>query len=142
VGCRAPSAAVHAARSGICEIVARMIPHWTSLAARRGAFWLCVLVVLALALLPPAPYLPATPWDKANHVLAFAVLMLLGCGSYRDRTTAVLLGLLAYGGAIELLQALTPYRTGDVTDLLADATGLLLGWPLARFFAQRRPSGG
>lgn len=119
-----------------------MIRRWTSLAARRGAFWLCVLVVLTLALLPPAPYLPTTPWDKANHVLAFAVLMLLGCGSYRDRTTAVLLGLLAYGGAIELLQALTPYRTGDATDLLADATGLLLGWTLARFFAQRRTSGG
>jgi VanZ family protein len=96
-----------------------------------------VLVVLVLALLPPAPYIPATPWDKANHVIAFAVLALLGCGSYRDRVAAVLLGLLAYGGAIELLQALTPYRTGEAIDLLADAMGLLLGWSLI-LLARRR----
>lgn len=117
-----------------------MMRNWSSAAARRVAFWLCVFAVLAMALLPPAPYMPATPWDKANHVLAFAVLALLGCGSYRGRIAAVLLGLLAYGGAIELLQALTPYRTGDATDLVADAIGLLLGWPLARFGHERRPS--
>jgi VanZ family protein len=114
-----------------------MTPRWTSLAARRGAFWSCVLVVLVLALLPPAPYMPATPWDKANHVAAFSVLALLGYGSYRDRTIAVLLGLLVYGGAIELLQALTPYRTGDPTDLLADAAGLVVGWSLARLMRRR-----
>lgn len=119
-----------------------MIRRWTLLTAWRGAFWLCLLIVLALALLPPAPYLPTTLWDKANHVLAFAVLALLGCGSYRDRTAAVLLGLLAYGGAIELLQALTPYRTGEAMDLVANAVGVLLGWPLGRLGRQARAPGG
>lgn len=111
---------------------------WTLLTARRWAFWLCLLVVLALALLPPTPIVPATPWDKANHVLAFVVLALLGCGSYRERAAGVLLGLLAYGAAIELLQALTPYRTGEARDLVADAAGLLLGGSLARLFRQPR----
>lgn len=109
-----------------------MTGRWTSLTHWRWAFALCLLVVLALALMPPRPYMPTTGWDKANHVLAFAALAVLGRLSYPGRTAAVLLGLLAYGGLIEALQALTPYRTADLRDLLADGIGLLLGWQLTR----------
>jgi VanZ family protein len=48
------------------------------------------------------------------------VLAALGCWSYRDRTVPVLAGLLAYGALIEVLQALTPYRMAEWTDLFAD----------------------
>jgi VanZ family protein len=97
----------------------------------RWAFLLCLIVVLALSLLPAQP-LPTTGWDKANHVLAFAVLAVLGCRSYPKRRIRVLLGLLAYGVLIELLQALTGYRTAELLDVVADAVGLVIGWPLAR----------
>lgn len=116
-----------------------MKPPWSALAAWRWAFWLCLLVVLTLALLPPSPYIPATIWDKANHVFAFAVLAVLGCASYRGRTARVLAGLLAYGAAIEVLQALTPYRWGEFADVVADAVGLLLGWQLGRMLRQWGP---
>lgn len=111
-----------------------MIRRWTSLTRWRWAFALCLVVVLALALMPPRLPMPTTGWDKTNHVLAFAVLAVLGRLSYPGRTAAVLLGLLAYGGAIEVLQALTPYRTADFRDLLADGVGLLLGWQLMRLW--------
>jgi len=97
----------------------------------RWAFFLCLVIVLVLSLLPPQP-LPTTGWDKANHVLAFAVLAMLGCWGYPQRQVPVLLGLLAYGGLIELLQALTDYRTGELLDVVADGVGLVLGWPCAR----------
>jgi VanZ family protein len=103
----------------------------------RALFWLCALGVLVLALVPPARIVPTTLWDKADHVLAFAVLALLGRSAYPDAGRALWLGLVAYGGAIELLQALTPYRTGDFADLGADALGVLVGWKLAGTLSRR-----
>lgn len=112
-----------------------MLERWTSLAQRRWAFWLCMAAVLTLCLMPPAQHLPSTGWDKANHALGFAVLAVLGLLAYPARTARMLLGLLAFGAAIEVLQSLTGYRTAEWLDLLADAAGLAIGWQLARRFA-------
>ena len=90
--------------------------------AWRACFWMCVVAVLVLSLMPPAPHMPSTGWDKANHLLAFAVLAWLGCSAW------VLCGLLAFGVLIEGLQSLTPYRVAEWADLWADALGLALGW--------------
>lgn len=43
-----------------------------------------------------------------------------------------LLGLLAYGALIEILQSFTPNRTADWFDLFADSLGILAGWVLIR----------
>ncbi|MCM2252178.1 MAG: VanZ family protein [Ramlibacter sp.] len=107
-----------------------MARPWTLL-ARRWAFVLCLLGVLVLALLPVPSHIPAMPWDKANHALAFAALAILGCWSWPGRARNVLLGLLAYGALLELLQALVPYRSAETLDLLADGVGLLAGWQAA-----------
>ena len=96
--------------------------------AWRGAFWTVALAVLVLSLLPPSVQLPSTGWDKSNHLLGFATLMMLGRWAHPGRTVAVLLGLLAYGALIEWLQSLTPYRFAEWADLLADGLGLLCGW--------------
>ena len=90
------------------------------------------LVVLVLALMPPVPYMPTTVWDKANHLLAFAVLAWLGCHAYPQRLASVLSGLLVCGALIEILQSFTTFRSTDWHDLLADGLGLLLGWLLTR----------
>lgn len=97
----------------------------------RWTFWVCALVVLVLALMPIVPQLPSTGWDKSNHMLAFAVLAVLGLWGYPGRMAVLLLGLLAYGGLIEVLQSLTPDRFAEWADLLADAVGLLVGAGLA-----------
>lgn len=91
------------------------------------AFGACLLGALVLALMPAGIPMPSTGWDKSNHLLCFAVLALLGCRAYAGRETAVLLGLLFYGGAIEVLQSFTSYRSAEWRDLLADAAGLALG---------------
>jgi len=111
------------------------------LRAWRLAFVLSLASVLLLSLAPATPASLTTGWDKTNHLLGFAVLGLLGLWSYPGRTVTVLLGLLAYGGLIEVLQSLTPYRLAEWADLLADALGLLLGAVLARLFMRKPPPG-
>ena len=82
----------------------------------------------------------STGWDKSDHVVAYLVLGLLGFGAY-GRRFGVWIALLAYGGAIELLQALSVYRTASWNDWLADAVGLALAFvvgSLARSARARR----
>ena len=102
-------------------------------AVKRKAMWevtfgLVLLAVLVLSLLPPSPYAPSTGWDKTNHVLAFSVLAYLGCKVYPNRVMVLLIGLLVYGGLIEILQSYTPHRLGDWYDMLADGLGFPIGW--------------
>jgi VanZ family protein len=96
----------------------------------RFAFAACLVTVLVLALLPTNQPLPTTGWDKTDHILAFAVLTLLGfhCG-YRTRLA---IGLLSYGIGIELLQGLTSYRYAEWRDVVADAMGIAVAFLLAR----------
>jgi len=100
---------------------------------QKTLFWTCAAVVLVLSLLPPAPYMPTTGWDKTNHVLAFAVLAVLGCHAYPKRIAMTLFGLLLYGGLIEVLQSFTPDRYAEWEDAIADGIGILAGYVIALF---------
>ncbi len=71
-------------------------------------------------------------WDKAQHAVAFAVLAALAYGAYPTRIWRVLLGLLTFGGAIEVAQAETGWRYGEWADLLADGVGVCSVWLIAR----------
>jgi VanZ family protein len=96
-------------------------------------FWALLLGVAVLSLMP-ASYLPAqifSLWDKAQHALAFTVLATLGLLAYPRQPWRVAIGLLAFGGAIELAQAATGWRHGEWSDWLADAVGLAAGSALA-----------
>ncbi|MET0517785.1 MAG: VanZ family protein [Burkholderiaceae bacterium] len=89
-----------------------------------------LLVISYLALTPLPPKALDTGWDKLNHFLAFASLAWTAFWSLAPRRLRwlwVLLALLAYGGAIELIQLHVPGRDGDWADLLADAIGISLG---------------
>ena len=77
--------------------------------------------------MPTVPHLPTTGWDKSNHALAFIVLTILGCRAYPNAIAAVLLGSIAFGGLIEILQSFTPYRFAEWGDLLADTIGVIVG---------------
>lgn len=104
----------------------------------RLALAACLLAIAFLAFAPPSQA-PGTPFDKLNHVLAFAVLAWLadlaypGSGRARSRWTL----LLAYGLAIEVIQGFLPYREFSLADLAADAAGILCYGIVARF--RRRP---
>ncbi|KAF0812198.1 hypothetical protein IGB42_03186 [Andreprevotia sp. IGB-42] len=93
----------------------------------RWLFGICLCCVLVLALIPSTAS-PSTGWDKSNHLLAFAVLTFLARRAWPGRTWPVLLGLVAFGGLIEILQAFTPDRSADWDDLLADSISIAAMW--------------
>ncbi|MNE26126.1 VanZ like family protein [compost metagenome] len=95
------------------------------------AFTICLVSVLALALMKNPSALLNTGWDKGNHVLAFTVLTFLGRMSFPAQRALLLLGLLGYGVLIENLQLMTGYRFGEYQDLAADVVGMVLGYLLA-----------
>jgi VanZ family protein len=115
-------------------------------AAVRTAPWRALLLLLAaataaLALMPVPPQTAGLGWDKANHLLAFGTLAacaVFGFRGQRDALWAVLAALLAFGGAIELLQQFVPNREAEWADLLADAAGIVLGAGLARAWLRLR----
>ncbi len=77
--------------------------------------------------------------DKVNHLLAFGALTVIACasvGSGRRSAMWVVLGMLAYGAFIEIVQTQIPSREGDWADLAADMVGVALG--LAFVTAVRR----
>ena len=80
--------------------------------------------------------------DKVAHFAAYAVLSLvtsLAFGRHRSPAALVLLALLVFGGALELLQAAGGVRTGDWLDLLANTLGIMAGGAAgaaARLFAR------
>ena len=64
--------------------------------------------------------------DKAQHALAFGVLMLLGFIAHPKYFWRVVIGLILYGAVIEIIQSSTGWRQGDVMDALADSVGVLV----------------
>jgi VanZ family protein len=89
------------------------------------------LVIALLTLLPQAPDPQGIPgFDKLAHTAAFAVLAMPMAWCHPHRWRAVALAVLAYGGAIEIVQPFTG-RTASWGDLLADGTGAVAGAVLA-----------
>ena len=109
------------------------------LLSQRRALVVFVGVLVAvsyLALTPTPPKAADLGWDKLNHFSAFGTLTVLGGLAWGRTQWRVALGLLAYGGLIELLQTQVPGRAADWADLLADGIGIVLG--LAVLAALRR----
>jgi|CXWL01.1.fsa_nt_gi VanZ family protein len=104
---------------------------------RYARTWLVAgLVLLALGLvsaLSPVPsVLPLTLNDKLIHMAGFLFFMLWFGGVFEVRfAPVVVVALSAYGLLIELLQSLTPTRQAETLDLIADVSGVLLGWVLS-----------
>ncbi|HET6621395.1 MAG TPA: VanZ family protein [Dongiaceae bacterium] len=96
-----------------------------------GAFYLASVLVGLLSLAPSAavPEIPVD--DKTEHVLAYAVLGLLGGVASRRGIPRLVLGLGAYGAVLELLQAFSPGRAPEAADAVADIIGACLGAGMA-----------
>jgi len=93
----------------------------------RAALAAACLVTLFAALTPPDEHpLQVLPWEKANHVLAFAVLAVLGVvAAPRLPLPALGLLLVGLGGLIELLQALPMvHRDPAVRDVVIDTAAV------------------
>ena len=99
-------------------------------------FWFVMLVVTFLFLIPQQFLLNRIFdwWDKAQHTLAFSVLMLLGFFTYPRYFLKLAIGLIVYGVMIEIIQFWSNWRQGDVIDAVADVVGVLLMGLLIKAF--------
>lgn len=105
----------------------------------RAILVLLIITVSYLALTPAPPHGADLGWDKLNHIAAFGTLVIAGWLSYPDgrRPAAlIILALLAYGGAIEIIQLYVPGRSCEWSDLLADAIGIAGGALVAAYLPQ------
>jgi VanZ family protein len=95
---------------------------------------LLVVVVSYLAIVPAPPREIDTGWDKLNHVMAFTALALSGRFAFPGplgRWASLVLGLLAFGALIEVVQYFIPGRDSEWNDLAADTIGIAAGALLA-----------
>ena len=86
----------------------------------KALFWAAALFAFVMAVLPHPPSVPAN--DKAQHMVAFATLALLGSVAYaRVSTLRLLVGLSLFGAFIEIVQEVPAlHRDSDPLDWLAD----------------------
>jgi membrane associated rhomboid family serine protease len=99
-----------------------------------------MLFAVAFVSLMPAPAIGVS--DKLSHLLTYTLLSGWFCLLARRRTALAgsIVGLIAYGMMIEVLQGLTGYRYAEWGDVIANGAGCLLGAlgylrPLRRSFA-------
>ncbi|MBQ0720086.1 MAG: VanZ family protein [Gammaproteobacteria bacterium] len=108
--------------------------------ARVGLVFLLFSVAWA-CLQAPGP--DDTPWfigaDKIIHLSTYALLYICAWLAFPGAFLSWTLhgSLLAYGLMIEGLQSLTSYRSAELADMLANATGLGLGCLLLSLVAGR-----
>ena len=95
--------------------------------ALRYLLFTAALGAFVLAVLPNPPQFPADTSDKAQHMLAFAVLTLLARFAYPQARNGRLFIILAgFGALIELVQAYPPlHRDADLWDWVADMAAIL-----------------
>lgn len=105
-----------------------------------GGLAITAAAIVAFTSLAPASDVSvmASLNDKVRHVIAYTVLGALFAEAFRARSWVVIaLAVAAYGGAIELLQAIMPVgREASWLDQLANTTGAFAG-VLALRFARR-----
>lgn len=88
---------------------------------------LVLVAILSLVIVPPLPEVP--DGDKFGHCLAYAALAAIAVQLFAGARTLVRVAVLLvlYGIAMEFLQGLTPNRTPDPLDALANSIGVLIG---------------
>ena len=92
----------------------------------RFCFYFALLSISLLAVLPQQQLVVTTGWDKANHALAFFVLLWLLDYAYPAASLWVkkILPLLIYGLLIECVQSQIPGRYLSLLDFFSDIVGL------------------
>jgi hypothetical protein len=108
---------------------------------RIQLFWILLVIIYGLAIMPGTEAPTIGFGDKADHMFAFLVLTLLGRAVYGPRRILLLgIGLSAFGAFIELSQG-SPFigRDASMADWIADSFSILLGLGLGAFLAKRLP---
>jgi len=112
-----------------------MRPVWLALG------WGLVAAIVWLSLTPSPPKVDFEQSDKVGHFLAYGSLMFWFSQLYVAPKTrlAYAAGFAAMGVALEFIQGWTGYRDFEVYDMLANGTGVALGWGAALILARVLP---
>jgi VanZ family protein len=89
---------------------------------------------LVLCLIPlPDMDAPVMRWDKLHHALGHGLLAAWAAMLFEDRRALLLalFGLIGFGITIEGMQAMLPWRSAEVLDIVANALGVVLGGTIA-----------
>jgi VanZ family protein len=114
----------------------------------RFVFWIALVFAVVMAVLPQPPYTPIDSYgDKFAHMLAFAVLMLLGALGFPAASRWRVAERLSFLGAIiEVVQSIPVLgRDCDIRDWIADTLAILVVMglvELGRRLADRRARAG
>lgn len=103
----------------------------------QAAFYFLGLAILVLSLLP-IDHPEVASNDKVNHFIAYGLLTFLGCLAY-GRRLLIVVGVIAFGALVEVLQGLTGYRFLSIADAIANALGAFLGWGVFVLFEALKP---
>jgi len=112
----------------------RYAPRW------RSASIVLLLAVLLAAITPAVWFWPdrlrLVAWlgafDKWAHAVTFAALAVWFAGQFRPRSYwRIATGLVGFGLLIEVCQRMVGYRTAEWLDVVADATGIIIGLAIA-----------
>ena len=105
--------------------------RWSRLWWGLGYLWVAGVVVISLTPVPELPDLGFGRFDKLLHLAAYAFLMTWFVQLNPPARYALLAaGFASMGMGLELLQALTRYRSLEYLDMLANALGAVAGWGL------------
>ena len=96
----------------------------------KAAGWMLVLVIITVSLMPAPPDLGVDQGDKIGHFAAYGLTTLWFAQIYTARPERIrlVIGMVALGIALEYAQRATGYRSFEIADMLADATGVAIGW--------------
>jgi VanZ family protein len=98
----------------------------------RVGGWLGVALTLVASLMPPTLGDDSSQIDKIAHLLGYALLTFWWAQLITRQRWKLAIAVVLFGAVIELLQGLTPDRSPDLFDALANTGGVLLGWLAAR----------
>ena len=89
-----------------------------------------MLTIIVLSVVPEAPHIDMREGDKLGHFLAYGSLMFWFAQLERGLNGRLrcAIGFSLMGIALEALQLQLGYRSFDPLDMLANTTGVLLGW--------------
>ena len=95
--------------------------------------WALVLLIIYLSLTPDPVELPGEQGDKVAHALAYFVLMSWFSNLYEGAAAHAICaaGCIALAVGLEFVQRWTGFRTFEVADMAAGATGVAVAWTLA-----------
>lgn len=95
--------------------------------------WLMVAIIVIGSLVPSPTQLDIVRYDKANHLIAYTVLMgwFTQLISERNMQIVYMLGFFAMGVSLEFLQAQTSYRSFELADMMANGVGVFIGWVIS-----------